>query len=636
MNFLSLISLLGVAAAATHNYKWDVSFITANPDGMYETADVIACNGQYPWPDIHVNKGDRVIVEVTNNLGIANTSVHFHGLFQENSTQFDGVPNLTQCEIPPGETMIYNFTVPDQVGTYWYHSHSKGQYMDGMRGAFIIHDSENPYADQYDEEVVLSVAEWYHKNITVLTASFLDLYNPTGAEPIPQSLLFNGTMNGTWDVKPDTTYYMRIINEGGFVSQYLYLEDHTFTVVAIDGVYVEKNETEMLYITVAQRYDVLIKTKNDTSKNYAFMQKFDDTMLDVIPDDLLLNVTNTISYSSNNDDPEEYIVDELNFLDDYWLTPIDEDFYEPYDEPDHQIVIDVVMDNLGNGINYAFFNNITYTTPKVPTLGTVFSAPEDQITNPQIYGDNTHAIVLQKDEIVEIVLNNNDTGTHPFHLHGHVFEVYERGPDYSDEDAPVPYNASAPFTPRERPAFRDVLYVRPQSYFVIRFKASNPGVWFFHCHIEWHLLQGLALTLIEDPAGIVAGESLTQNWKDVCNAGGAPFSGNAANNTANYLDLTGQNVQVAPLPAGFTARGIVALVFSCISGVLGCVVIAIYGMADVPNIEESVATELNLNQRELFADELSQISPSRYSDETPSNPSGEVELEEIKTDAIKK
>ena len=53
-----------------------------------------------------------------------------------------------------------------------------------------------------------------------------------------------------------------------------------------------------------------------------------------------------------------------------------------------------------------------------------------------------------------------------------------------------------------------------------------------------------------------------------------PFKGNAAGNTIDVLDLKDQNKSVAPLPSGFIARGIVALVFSCVSAFLGMVVIA--------------------------------------------------------------
>lgn len=54
----------------------------------------------------------------------------------------------------------------------------------------------------------------------------------------------------------------------------------------------------MIYITVAQRYGVLITTKNSTDKNYAFMNRVDIDMLDVIPDELELNGTNYIEYNS--------------------------------------------------------------------------------------------------------------------------------------------------------------------------------------------------------------------------------------------------------------------------------------------------------------------------------------------------
>ncbi|VEU23475.1 DEKNAAC104578 [Brettanomyces naardenensis] len=607
MNFVSLFAsavfLFGgsvLAENATHVYNWTAQWGTANPDGLFERR-VVTCNGEYPWPAIKVTQGDRIVVNLSNGLPDQNTSVHFHGLFQHDTNEFDGVPMLTQCDIPPNETLTYNFTVPDQHGPYWYHSHSKGQYMDGMVGPVIIEDIEKPPYD-YDEEVLLTLEEWYHKEVSEMIPEFLNRFNPTGAEPIPQVLLFNNTLNGTWAVKPDTTYLLHIINTGGFLSQYLWMEDHTFTVVGVDGIYVEPNETDYIYITVAQRYDVLIHTKNDTSRNYAFMQSMDETMLDTETEVISINSTNAIVYNASAPMPQEYLSDDYidDILDDFYLTPSPKE--DAMDDYDYQIKIDVLMNNLDDGVNYAFFNNITYVAPKVPTLGSVLSAG-DFSTNDLVYGTNTHPFVLQKDEIVEIVVNNNDTGKHPFHLHGHVFQVLERGPDFSDAPGPIPYNESAPYTAPEYPLLRDTLYVNPQSYFRIRFKADNPGVWFFHCHIEWHLLQGLAITLVEDPESIQARQSVTDNWKDVCAANGVPFEGNAANNTENLLDLTGQNLQVKSLPSGFTAKGIVAMVFSCLAGILGCAVICIYGMADIPNLEEKVYSELSPEEKKMLDNE---------------------------------
>lgn len=589
-NLLSLFTLITVVVCETHNWNFTVDWVDGNPDGCFERK-VLGFNGEWPLPTLRAKKHDRIELYLTNGLKDANTTLHFHGMFQPGSNQMDGPEMITQCPIPPGETYLYNFTL-DQVGTYWYHSHTHGQTGDGMRGVFIIEDDDFPY--DYDEEVVLPIGDWYHDYSEDLTAAFLNRYNPTGAEPIPSNLLFNNTRNNTWHVEPDKTYLVRIVNVGRFVSQYLYMEDHEFEIVEVDGVYVEKNTTDLLYITVAQRYSVLIHTKEKADKNYAFMNKFDDTMLDVIPEELLLNSTNYIVYDENEDMPEEYKIDSLEPFDDFFLKPLSNETL--LDDPDYTITVDVDMNNLGNGINYAFFNNLTYAFPKVPTLLSVLSAG-DKASDPTIYGTNTNSFVLQHNDVVELVLNNIDTGTHPFHLHGHQFQLIARGESIPDDQDPVAFDAKKDNDYPEIPMQRDTIFVRPQSYFVMRFKANHPGVWFFHCHIEWHLQQGLAIQLIEAPDQIVndPNQQLTENHKDICKKAGVAWEGNAAANVKDFTDLSGENVQQPPLPAGFTARGIVALVFSCIAAFLGLVTIGIYGMADIKNMEERVVETLDVD-----------------------------------------
>src|SRR4051794_447128 len=69
----------------------------------------------------------------------------------------------------------------------------------------------------------------------------------------------------------------------------------------------------------------------------------------------------------------------------------------------------------------AFFNNITYVAPKVPTLFTALTSG-DAASDSVVYGEYTHPFVLEKDQVVEIIVNNIDPGKHPFHLHGHNFQ----------------------------------------------------------------------------------------------------------------------------------------------------------------------------------------------------------------------
>lgn len=235
-----------------------------------------------------------------------------------------------------------------------------------------------------------------------------------------------------------------------------------------------------------------------------------------------------------------------------------------------------------HGFNSAWFNNITYVSPKVPTLYTALDAPRDVAMNPVIYGESTNPFVLEHNEVVEIILNNNDPGKHPFHLHGHNFQLVHRS---EEEEGPYTAEQMADF-PRV-PMRRDTVLANPNGNIVMRFRADNPGAWLFHCHIEWHMDSGLVATIVEAPlalqdqrkAGIKA---LPAGHIDICQSTQTPYRGNAGGNTTDFLDVSNMNGPPAPpLPAGFTPKGIVALVFSTIAAALGIATIVWYGLGEI-------------------------------------------------------
>ncbi len=163
----------------------------------------------------------------------------------------------------------------NQPGTYWYHSHDKGQYPDGLRGPFIITDPNSPYKDQVDEEIVVSLSDCYHAQMAVWIPKFINKANPTGAEPVPQAALMNDTQNLTVPVQPGKTYMFRVVNIGAFAGQYLWFEGHNMTIIEVDGVYTDPAEAEFIYLGAAQRYSFLVTTKNETSANYAIVSSMD-------------------------------------------------------------------------------------------------------------------------------------------------------------------------------------------------------------------------------------------------------------------------------------------------------------------------------------------------------------------------
>lgn len=97
--------------------------------------------------------------------------------------------------------------------------------------------------------------------------------------------------------------------------------------------------------------------------------------------------------------------------------------------------------------------------------------------------------------------------------------------------------------------------------------------------------------MIEAPLDLQASLSVPADHFDACSAASPPVPtvGNAAGNTVNLLDLTGEPAPPPRLPDGFTARGIVALVFSCVAGILGVAVVAWYGMVADPGAGEADA-----------------------------------------------
>lgn len=112
MHFLYAIPLLGslqLACAATVEVYWEITWVTAAPDGY--SRPVIGVNGQWPCPVLEANVGDTVIVHVDNKLGNETTGLHFHGINQKGTPEMDGPSATTQCSIPPGSSATYQWLV---------------------------------------------------------------------------------------------------------------------------------------------------------------------------------------------------------------------------------------------------------------------------------------------------------------------------------------------------------------------------------------------------------------------------------------------------------------------------------------------------------------------------------------------
>jgi manganese oxidase len=103
-------------------------------------ANLWGYNGQSPGPTIEVVEGDRVRLFVTNKLP-EHTTIHWHG--QRLPNGMDGVGGVTQPQIQPGKTFVYEF-IARRAGTFMYHPHADetAQMAMGLMGLWVTHPKD--------------------------------------------------------------------------------------------------------------------------------------------------------------------------------------------------------------------------------------------------------------------------------------------------------------------------------------------------------------------------------------------------------------------------------------------------------------------------------------------------------------
>ncbi len=117
------------------------------------TYPAFAYNGMVPGPEIRVTEGDKVRVNVRNEM-TQSTAVHWHGL--RVPIAMDGVPFITQDPIKPGETFSYEFEIRN-AGSHMYHSHHNAaeQTTRGLLGAFIVEPKDTSREPAIDADYTL-------------------------------------------------------------------------------------------------------------------------------------------------------------------------------------------------------------------------------------------------------------------------------------------------------------------------------------------------------------------------------------------------------------------------------------------------------------------------------------------------
>ncbi|KAH9164028.1 laccase [Lactarius sanguifluus] len=483
------------------------------PDGFSRLATL--ANGGVTGPVIRGNKGDTFSIDVHNQLVDKSldlvTSVHWHGIFQRGSNYADGGAFVNQCPIIPNQSFTYRFETDEQAGTYWYHSHFQAQYCDGLRGPLVIYDPNDPHASLYDvdnEDTIITLADWYH---------YVSPQAP--ARPQLNSTLINGKGRypggpsvplAVVNVVSNTRYRLRLVSISCDPAFNFSIDGHQLTIVEVDGENSQPLVVDSLQIFAGEFVDQRPrKTYRRTDFQLNANQPVDNYWIRAVPNagpnQNFTDLTNLaiLRYLGapivDPSDPTTDIPPSVLPLKETDLHPL-----VPTPVPGDpflggaDIKINLIA-SLDPSTAQFLVNGVSFEGPKVPVLLQILSGvPASQLLpNGSIY-------TVEGNKSVEVSIPAGAPGApHPIHLHGHAFHVVRSAGNES-------YNFIDPVV-------RDVVSMgNGDDNVTIRFFTDNPGPWFLHCHIDWHLEKGFAVVFAEDVPDVSTVVNPPEQWDELC------------------------------------------------------------------------------------------------------------------------
>ena len=447
-------------------------------------------NGQTPGPLIRVPRNATITVRFHNRIELPST-VHWHGVRLEN--RFDGVPELTQPAVAPGETFVYTVHFPD-AGVYWYHPHVREDIEQslGLVGNMLVDAPERDYYSPVNREESLILSDLLVQG---------DRLIPFGKESPDFALM--GRLGNVFLVNGETDWALSA-RRGEVVRFYLTNASNSRTwnlsfggarmkVVASDVSRFEREEwVESVVMAPAERY--VIEVRFERPGRFP-----------------LVNAVQAINHMIGE---FEAMVDTLGLVT-VGTAPATPDYGRQFStlranpdvsrdvaryrsafnqEPDLRLTLTLQVNSLP--LTTVQFRNVdtAYVAPVewfdgMPDMNWLSTGRQVRwiLRDPATGRENMDiAWRVQRGAVVKLRIFNDPKSfhpmQHPIHLHGQRMLVVAR-------DGVATGNL----------VWKDTVLIPVGSTVDLLIDASNPGAWMLHCHIAEHLGSGMMAVLHVEP-----------------------------------------------------------------------------------------------------------------------------------------
>ena len=401
--------------------------------------------------EIVVNQPFRVVLE---NKMASPTAIHWHGLHPPNND--DGVPGVTQPVVRPDASAFYDFpTVPS--GTHWMHSHQGLQEAYLMSAPLIVHETSDAKNDE--QQIVIFLGDYSFTPPKEIYARLRAIGKPGASAPSAKMAMNKPDANDVnYDaylandhtlldpqvirVEKSGRLRLRIINGSSGTNYFVDLGKLKGELIATDGMPVRPIRGSRFPLAISQRIDVRVQVPpGGGALPILGLREASAEQTGVI---LATPGATVAKLPVKSSAPTS-------------LLTLDQEAMMRATDPLAPKKIDQtsVLRLQGNMMKYDWLIN-----------GVAF--------NVQDPGAEKAQVMIKPGQRVALKFVNETPMSHPMHLHGHSFQVIE-------------INGRA-----LNGAMRDTILVPGKNTVTVAFDANNPGLWFVHCHVLWHLEAGMA------------------------------------------------------------------------------------------------------------------------------------------------
>lgn len=439
----------------------------------------LAYNGQIPGPLLSIPKGSEISLKFNNESDV-NTTIHSHGIRLDNA--FDGVPDITQKPVKPGESFTYQLKFPDE-GIYWYHPHIREDYAQelGLYGSFLVEPGSPDYWNPVSREEFLILDDMLiSENQPTFPVSKTDhaLMGRFG-----NILLINNEEDYQIAVRKDETIRLFVTNVANARPFNFRIADPSGSPVKLklvggDNGRIEKETfVDSLLITPSERYVAEVH----------FSQEGTFEIQNDTPDRTYVMGRLTVTGEAENNLASAFDTLRDNSAD---FEDIRGDFADLLQKtPDKSVTLSVSGMSMMSG-DHRLMEGMMNGSEEIEwedDMAAMNSLSTSKNTTWEIIDDATGAKNMDIDwhfrqgDLVKIRIFNDPKSMHPMqhpiHFHGQRFLVLTRDK-----------------VPNDNLQWKDTTLIKAGETVDLIVEMENPGTWMAHCHIAEHLHAGMMLS----------------------------------------------------------------------------------------------------------------------------------------------